>query len=94
MIVLFICSQVAWIFLVIAFCMYGWYTKGSAMLVLRGSPLGRILEDWNMYCHYPMSKEVLAYYCNTAWFMYVLDCGEKWPMEGSLSYCTTMQLEQ
>ena len=64
------------------------------MSVPGGSPLGRILADWSMYCYYPMSKEVLTYYCNTVWPTYVLDCGERWPMRGSLSYCTITQLEQ
>ena len=41
-----------------------------------------------------MSKEVLTYYCNTVWPIYVLHCGERWPMDGSLDYWTTMQLEQ
>ena len=78
----------------ITFCMYVWVNKGSSVLASRGSPLGRILADWSMYCHYPMSKEVLIYYCNTVWPTYVLDCEERWPIHDSLSYCTIMQLKQ
>ena len=90
---LFVCSQVSWIFLVIAFDLYIWANKNSSVLAPRGSP-GRILADWSMYCHYPMSKEVLIYYCNTVWPMYVLDYGERWPMGDSLDHHTIMQLEQ
>ena len=75
----FVCFEAACSFLVIALCMYGQYYKGSSMLAPRGSPLGRILEDWSMYFHYPMSKEVLVYYCNTIWPMSVVDCGESDP---------------
>ena len=66
----------------------------SSVLASRGSPLGRILADWSMYCHYPMSKEVLTYYCNTVWPTYVLDCEERGPVHDSLRYCTIMQLKQ
>ncbi|KAF6130994.1 hypothetical protein HJG60_007915 [Phyllostomus discolor] len=41
-----------------------------------------------------MSKEVLVFYYDTVWPTYVLDCGERWPMDDSLDYCTIMQLEQ
>ena len=47
-----------------------------------------------MYCYYPMTKEVLINCCNTVWPVYVLDCEERWPMHGSLSYCTIMHLKQ
>ena len=83
---LLICSQITWIFLFIAFFRYGQGSKGSSMLSTRGSPLGRILEDWSTYCHYPKSKEALVCYCDTVWPTYVLDCEERWPMYGSLSY--------
>ena len=79
MTVLFICGfHIFRIFVFVAFCMYGCYNKGSSMLALRGSLLGRFLEDWSMYYHYPMSKEVLVYYCNTVWPTYGLDCGKRW----------------
>ena len=45
-----------------------------------GSPLGRILADWGTYSHYPMSKEVLVYYCNIVWLTYTLDCRERQSM--------------
>ena len=41
-----------------------------------------------------MSKEVLVYYYNALWPMYVLDYGERWPMGDSLDHHTIMQLEQ
>ena len=64
--VLSICSQVAWLLLVMELgllCIHA--SRGCSGLLLRGSPMGRILMDWSMYNHYPMPKEVLAYYCNT-----------------------------
>ena len=41
-----------------------------SMLAPAGRPLGRILEDRAMYSHYPMSKEVLVYYCDTVAYIY------------------------
>ena len=64
-----------------------------SMLAPAGRPLGRILEDRAMYSHYPMSKEELVHYYNTVWPTYLLDYGGKWPLNGSLNYCTIMQLE-
>ena len=92
--VLFICSQAACILSVIVIGLYVWAKKGNSVLAPGESLLGRILADWGMYCHYPMPKEVLICYCNTVWPMYVLDCEERWPMDGSLDSCTVMQLEQ
>ena len=86
--VLFLYSQVSWIFLVIAFGLYIWSNNGSSVLAPRGSPLGRILAVWTMYCYYPISKEVLTYYYNTVWPTYVLDCVERWLVHGSLNYHT------
>lgn len=40
-----------------------------------------------------MTKEELIFYCNTAWPIYTLDNGEKWPLNSSLNYYTIIQLE-
>ena len=94
-IVLFVCCfQVDCTFLLVAFCLLGWYNEGSSGLTTRGSPLSRILEDWNVHCCYPMSKEVLICYCNTVWPMHDLDFEERWTVDGSLSYCIIKQLER
>ena len=58
----------------------------------RGSPLGRILVGWSTCSHYSLSKEVLIYYCNIVWLMYILDCGKRWSMDGSLDNYTIMQV--
>lgn len=35
-----------------------------------------------------MSKEELVFYCNEVCGLSIfLDCGEKWPLSGSLNYC-------
>ena len=47
-----------------------------SMLAPAGRPLGRILEDRAMYSHYPMSKEVLVYYCDTVAYIYFRLWGE------------------
>ncbi|XP_036907310.1 ubiquitin carboxyl-terminal hydrolase 28-like [Sturnira hondurensis] len=80
MLVVFICSQFAWG--IIAFVLVGLYfraVKNCHISRFGGSPLGQILGE-------------LIFYCNDVWPMYVLDCGEKWPANGSLNYCTIMQL--
>lgn len=64
--VLSICSQVAWLLLVIELgflCIHA--SRSCSELVPTESPLGRMLMYWSMYNHYPMPKEVLDYYCNT-----------------------------
>ena len=43
--VFFMCSQVSWVILVIAFGLDVWANKGGFVLAPRGSPLGRILAD-------------------------------------------------
>lgn len=93
--VLLICSQFDWISLVITVgLIYLQANRGCGVLAPGGSPLSRILASWSMYSHYPMSKEQLVYYCNIVCPMFILDHGEKWPLDGSLNYYTTMQLEQ
>ncbi|XP_037008862.2 ubiquitin carboxyl-terminal hydrolase 28-like [Artibeus jamaicensis] len=80
MLVVFICSQFAWG--IVAFILVGLYfrvVRNCHSSRFRGSPLGQIIGE-------------LIFYCNSVWPTYVLDCGEKWPVNGSLSYCTIMQL--
>ena len=62
--VLFVCSQVACILLVIGLSLVCiWDNGGRSVLVLGVNPWGRILADWSVYKYY--SKfEVLAYDCN------------------------------
>ena len=64
--VLSVCSQFAWFLLVIGLgllCIRA--RRDHPGLVTGGTLLGSILADWGMDSHYPMSKEVLVYYCNT-----------------------------
>ena len=72
-----LCSQVAWVLVIGLSLLCIWASSSCSELIPVGSPLGRILPDWSMYSHYPISKEILAYYCNTVWPTYILNCGGK-----------------
>ena len=63
--ILFLCSQVACTLSVLVFGLYVCGNKGSSVLALGGSLLGRMWADWSTWCHYPVPKEVLTCICNT-----------------------------
>ena len=76
-----VCSQVAWLLLLIGLgllCI--WASRGCSGLFLGGSPLGGILVDWGTCGHCAMSKEVLVYsfrLCGLCMF-WIVGKGDPW----------------
>lgn len=61
----------------------------------RRSPLGCILAHWRDIAGEPgetLNKKTLVKYCNQWWSLYKLEDGEKWPLNGTMNYNTTLQL--
>ena len=50
-------------------------------------------KDLSTYSCEPMTKKMMKFYGDMVWPMYVLDCGERWPLDGSLNYYTILQLK-
>ena len=90
---LLINSQFAYIFLVIASGLYVRANRSCSVSATGVSPRGRVLVDWAMCNHCPVSRRELAFCCNTAWPVYILDSGEKWPISSSLNWFAIMRLE-
>ena len=66
---------------------------GNTPSVPKKSPLGCNLSKWAKYSCEPMTKEWMTFYCHSVWSQYMLGSGEPWPLNGSLNYYTTLQLE-
>lgn len=65
---------------------------GAGGSILKDTTLGKTLGDWTSYAYPPMIKRKMVFYCNTAWPIYALDFGERWPLSGSLNYYIVLQL--
>lgn len=65
-----------------------------SVLTPKESPLGWILADWSMYSCNSLTKKKLAFYCNTAWPMYILDYGGKMTPNwfSKLLHCHTVDI--
>lgn len=66
---------------------------GSTPSVPKEIPLGCILNNWAKYSCGHMTKKKMIPYCNSVWSQYMLGSEEKWPLNGSLNYYMTLQLE-
>lgn len=63
--------------------------------ILKKSPLGCLLQHWKKIGGPPggpATRENLIKCCNQRWPLYQLDCGEKWPQNGTLNYNTLLKL--
>lgn len=92
--VLFIYSHLVWGLITIMFLvLYFHVLRGCSVLTPKGSTSSQILNDLSLYSYYLTSKKELMFNCNTAWPMYILDFGKKYPLNAFLNYCTIMKLE-
>ena len=57
------------------------------------TPLERTLKNWKFFKINGLKSKKLKLYCNTAWPLYRLGDGEKWPENRSLNYNTILQLD-
>ena len=55
---------------------------GATASVPKDIPLGCILINWSTYGYEPMTKKD-DFYCHAVWPMYILDSGQRWPLNGS-----------
>ena len=57
------------------------------------TPLNCILKNWVRFDPQSLKKTHVFFLCDTAW-QYPLENSERWPVGGSLSYNTVLQLDQ
>lgn len=44
------------------------------------SPLGCILQNWEIFSCVPVKRKKIVFYCNTSWLQYSLKSGEQWSL--------------
>lgn len=77
----------------LCFVVLDFKNMGSTPSVPKEIPLGCILNNWAKYSCGHMTKKKMILYCNSVWSQYMLGSEEKWPLNGSLNYYMTLQLE-
>ena len=60
----------------------------------RLTPLNCVLKNWDKFDPQSLKKTRLTFFCKSAWPQYPLESSRQWPVEGSLSYDTVLQLDQ
>ena len=58
------------------------------------TPLNCILKSWDRFDPQGLKKTHLVFLCDTAWPRYPLEDGKRWPVRGSLTYNTVLQLDR
>ena len=60
----------------------------------RLTPLNCVLKNWDKFDPQSLKKTRLTFFCKSAWPQYPLESSRQWPVEGSLSYDTVLQLDR
>ena len=60
----------------------------------RLTPLDCVLKNWDKFDPQSLKKTCLTFFCKSAWQQYPLESSRQWPVEGSLSYDTVLQLDR
>ena len=60
----------------------------------RLTPLDCVLKNWHKFDPQSLKNTGLTLFSKFAWLQYLLECGIKWLVEGSLNYNTILQLDR
>ena len=66
---------------------------GQAVSFPTNNPLGLIFQDWEKFRLLGLKTKKLVRLCNHVYPQCELESQEKWPLNGSLSYDTILQLD-
>ena len=66
---------------------------GLEALVPTNTPLGLILQDWEIFGQLGLKPTKLVRLCNHDWPQYELGSQENWPLSESQCYDTILQLD-